>query len=218
MNAPLSVNIPPPMTLHYRVDARARGIATQGEATLRFRHDGQAYEALLELSGPLLASRTQRSAGAITAEGLAPLRFADRARHEEATHFQREAGKVTFSSNRPDAALQPGAQDRLSVMLQLGAMLAAAPHRYPPGTGIALQTASAREADTWVFQVRETEALDLPGGRVEAVRLVRPPRHEYDLRIELWLAPGLDYAPVRVRLTQPNGDWVDQQWSSTDRG
>jgi hypothetical protein len=38
------------------------------------------------------------------------------------------------------------------------------------------------------------------------------------VKVELWLAPGAAYAPVRLRLTQPNGDWVDQQWSSTDRG
>ena len=51
-----------------------------------------------------------------------------------------------------------------------------------------------------------------------AVRLTRAPRKEYDVKVELWLAPGAAYAPVRLRLTQPNGDWVDQQWSSTDRG
>jgi hypothetical protein len=28
----------------------------------------------------------------------------------------------------------------------------------------------------------------------------------------------MDYVPVRLRLTQPNGDSVDQQWSFTDRG
>jgi hypothetical protein len=27
----------------------------------------------------------------------------------------------------------------------------------------------------------------------------------------------MDYVPVRIRLTQANGDYVDQQWSSTDR-
>jgi hypothetical protein len=53
---------------------------------------------------------------------------------------------------------------------------------------------------------------------VQAVRLLRNPRKEYDVKVELWLAPGAAYAPVRLRLTQPNGDWVDQQWSSTDRG
>jgi hypothetical protein len=32
----------------------------------------------------------------------------------------------------------------------------------------------------------------------------------------VWLAPGKAYAPVRLRLTQPNGDWADHQWSATD--
>ena len=50
------------------------------------------------------------------------------------------------------------------------------------------------------------------------LKLTRSPRKEYDIKVELWLAPGMDYVPVRLRLTQPNGDSVDQQWSSTDRG
>ena len=37
------------------------------------------------------------------------------------------SGRISFSNNAPDAALQAGAQDRLSVLLQLGAMLAADP-------------------------------------------------------------------------------------------
>jgi hypothetical protein len=36
--------------------------------------------------------------------------------------------------------------------------------------------------------------------------------------VELWLAPGRDYAPVRLRLTNPDGGTVDQRWASTDRG
>ena len=43
-------------------------------------------------------------------------------------------------------------------------------------------------------------------------------RKEYDQVVELWLAPRMDYAPVRLRLTNPNGDTVDQRWSSTDKG
>jgi hypothetical protein len=35
--------------------------------------------------------------------------------------------------------------------------------------------------------------------------------------VELWLGTAMDYVPVRVRLTQANGDYVDQQWASTDR-
>jgi hypothetical protein len=35
--------------------------------------------------------------------------------------------------------------------------------------------------------------------------------------VELWLAPALDDLPVRIRLTQSNGDEVDMVWSSTEK-
>jgi hypothetical protein len=210
--------IPKPMRLRYKVAAQAKGIAVNGEGQLQWRHDGATYEAVLEVSAAFLPKRVQRSNGRVTAQGLEPERFSDRARNEEAAHFERDQGKVSFSSNKPDAPLMAGAQDRLSVMLQLGAMIAAAPQKFPPGTSISIQTASTRDAEPWVFVIEAAEQLQLPGGTVAALRLTRAPRREFDQKVELWLAPGMDYVPVRLRLTQPNGDWVDQQWSSTDRG
>jgi hypothetical protein len=210
--------IPKSVRLRYKVAAQAKGIAVNGDGQLQWRHDGASYEAVLEVSAAFLPKRVQRSNGRITAQGLEPERFSDRARHEEAAHFERDQGKVSFSSNKPDAPLLAGAQDRLSVMLQLGAMIAGDPSKFPPGTSISVQTASTREAEPWTFVVEATEQLQLPGGMVTALRLTRAPRREFDQKVELWLAPGMDYVPVRLRLTQPNGDWVDQQWSSTDRG
>lgn len=202
----------------YQVQARYRGFTVAGQAELLWRHDGSNYEARLETSAPMLPARIQRSTGRITAEGLAPLRFSDRARSEEAAHFDREAGKVMFSTNRPEAALLPGAQDRLSVLLQLGALIAGDPARFGPGTDITVQTAGTREADLWLFTVEGEEELALAGGAVRGLKLTRLPRKEFDQKLELWLGPGLDYAPVRLRLTQPNGDWLDLQWSATDKG
>ena len=97
-------------------------------------------------------------------------------------------------------------------------MIAGAPSMFPAGTDFTVQSASTKEAEPWTFTVHPAETLALPGGQVRAVLLTRNPRRQYDVKVELWLAPGADYAPVRLRLTQPNGDWVDQQWSSTDRG
>ena len=77
---------------------------------------------------------------------------------------------------------------------------------------------SEREADQWLFTVEGEEELQLPGGALRALKLVRNPRKEFDQKVELWLAPGMDYVPVRLRLTQANGDWLEQQWSGTDRG
>ncbi|MCM2251911.1 MAG: DUF3108 domain-containing protein [Ramlibacter sp.] len=207
-----------PVHLRYAVVATVRAQAAAGQAELVWRHDGERYEARLAVSAPPQPTRTQRSAGRIGAEGLAPLRFSDKARAEEAAHFQREAGKVTFSSNKPEAVLLAGAQDRLSVLLQLGAMLAGAPGKFPVGTVIAVQTAGTRDADTSVFIVEQDEKLELPGGTVDAVKLTRGPRREFDPALEVWLARSMDYVPVRLRLTQPNGDSVDYQWSSTDKG
>lgn len=210
--------VPGPVRLQYRVEVRRGGLSLEAHSYLHWRHDGESYEARLEVSAPLLRTRTQNSTGRITAQGLAPLRFSDKGRTEEATHFERDQGKLSFSTNRPDAPLLPGAQDRLSVLVQLGAVIAGAPAKYTAGTSITLQTAGTREAEPWVFIVEGEEQLVLPGGKVEALKLTRSPRKEYDVKVELWLAPGMDYVPVRLRLTQPNGDSVDQQWSSTDRG
>ena len=213
-----SFAIPGSVRLNYEVTSRTRGVRLDAKAQLLWRHDGSQYDARWEAKGLAANDRVQRSAGRITAQGLAPTRFSDKgARSEEAAHFQRDKGVITFSTNRPEAPLQPGAQDRLSVMLQLAALIAAAPSRYPPSTTITLQTAGTREADSWLFTVDEPEQLELPGGRVLALKLSRAPRQAFDQKVELWLGIGMDYAPVRLRLTGPNEDWVDQLWSGTDK-
>lgn len=209
--------IPGPVRLRYGVTGQSRGTSWQADGELLWRHDGSSYEARLAYGSPLLPSRSQQSTGRITAEGLAPGRFSDKGRGEQATHFERDRGSLVFSSNAPEALLLPGAQDRLSVFLQLAAMVAAEPAKFPGGTTITLQTAGTRHAEPWLFTVEGDEMLVLPGGTVATRKLVRTPRHEWDIRVELWLGHAMDYVPARIRLTQPNGDFVDQQWASTDR-
>ena len=109
-------------------------------------------------------------------------------------------------------------QDRLSVLLQLGAIVGGAPQRYPVGSSVAVYTASVDEAEVWVFEVDEmlaTEAAQLPpevtqGGTQPTIKLTRKPRREFDSRVEIWLAPAVQWLPVRMRITQANGDYTDQ--------
>ncbi len=213
-----NIRIAPPQRLHYQIAARLRGVPVTAQGELHWRHDGASYEARMEVNLPLLPRRMQHSAGRLTDAGLAPRRYSEKVRSEEATHFEHDKGRIIFSSNRPEAALAAGAQDRLSLLMQLGAMIAGAPGRYRPGIELTIAVAGTREAEPWLFTVEAEEELALPGGTVKSLRLVRLARREFDQKVELWLAPGMDYAPVRLRLTQPNGDWLDQQWSATDRG
>jgi hypothetical protein len=156
------------------------------------------------------------STGALTTTGLAPKRYGDKIRSETAAHFERDRGRVVFSANTPEAVLLPGAQDQLSVFLQLAAMLAAEPQRYPPGSTISMQTVGTRIAEPWTFTIDAAETLTLPGGEQQSLRLTRLPRREYDQKVEIWLAPALAYLPARIRITQSNGDFIDQQWRSTE--
>ncbi|MCW5235600.1 DUF3108 domain-containing protein [Verminephrobacter eiseniae] len=212
---PAPVQIPAPTRLAYEVSGQARQFTYSARAELLWQHDGSRYEARQEISAFLLGTRAQSSVGRITPQGLRPERFSDRARSEQVAHFDHDRGRVSFSASTPEAAVDPGAQDRLSIFIQLGALLAADPGRFAPGAGITLTSVSARSADRWTFTVEGAETLDLPAGPTPTLKLQRRPRHGHDQRAELWLAPALGHLPARIRLTQANGDYADLRLRSS---
>jgi hypothetical protein len=203
--------------LKYQVQGQAKGFNYWATAELNWQQDGKAYDARLEVSAFLLGSRVQSSKGTLGPEGIMPTRFSDKTRSELAAHFQRDKGIISFSANSPDAPLLKGAQDRLSVVLQLSSLLAADPTRFPTGTMLSFQTVSQREAEVWQFLVEKEEMLQLPFGEINAIKLNRRPRREFDQQIEIWFAPTLSYLPVRLRITNANGDFVDQLLSKAEK-
>jgi hypothetical protein len=96
-------------------------------------------------------------------------------------------------------------------------MLGGDPNRFPAGTQIPFQAIGPRSSESWTFVMGETEVQALPGGSITAIKLVRAPVGDHDPRVEVWLAPEMAYMPVRIRLTQGNGDFVEQQWSGTQK-
>ncbi len=209
-----SLQLPKAVRLNYDIMGQSRGLSYRASGVLDWQHDDKRYDARMVASVFLLGSRSLSSQGEVTADGLAPTRFADKSRSEQAAHFQPDKGKITFSANTPDAPWQRGAQDRLSVFFQLAGMLAGQPERLPPGTHIPVYTAGARSADIWTFVVDGSDQLKLPAGDIAAIKLTRQSRADYDQTVELWFAPALSYWPVRIKVTQRNGDFVDQQLAS----
>jgi outer membrane biosynthesis protein TonB len=210
-DAPVPVQLPDPARLSFAVTGQAKRFNYSANAELAWRHANGQYQASQEVSLFLLGSRSQASEGRITAQGLEPRRFNDKARKEQSAQLDFDQRLAHFSAGAPDAAIAPGAQDRLSVFLQLSALLAAAPQRYPKGTQISFITVSARRADRWTFRVGDTETLDLPAGSTQALRLDKVAAAGDDQQASLWLAPSLQYLPVRIRLAQDNGDFADLQ-------
>ena len=212
-----AVQLPDSVLLQYKMTGTSKGLNYQADAELGWTNADIRYEAFMKISALFLGSRSMTSAGVITPTGLAPTRFADKFRTELAAHFEAKKGKITFSANTPDAPWLEGAQDRVSVFIQLGGMLAAKPADFPPGSEITLYTVGPRDADTWTFLVEAEETLPLAGQDMATLRLVRKPRREFDQRVEIWFAPSLGYLPVRNRITQSNGDFIDQKLSKVVR-
>lgn len=209
---PLPPAQPPASTrLDYAVTGRIKGIGYNAEGQLDWTLADGRYSARMEMKVFLLGSRVQTSTGRVGPAGLSPERFADRSRSEKAAHFDAEQNRIRFSNNAPDAVLQPGAQDRLSLFLQIAGLLQARPQAYASGQTIEMQVAGTGDADIWRFEVGDEVTLPLPAGEVRARLLKRLPRKEFDSTVEIWLAPGLQHLPVRLRVTQANGDMADQQ-------
>ena len=176
---------------------------------LDWRQDGERYEARLALKVLFRTIRAQTSSGRIVAGALAADRFSESRRQEQAAELRRDDGRVDFSNGAPSAALQPGAQDRLSVVMQLGALLAADPARHPPGSRIPMQVVGVKDAEDWTFEVLDDATVTVPAGDFRARHLIRTPRRPDDYRLDIWLAPELGFLPVQMRQTQRNGDVVD---------
>ena len=208
--------VPGSVRLRYNVTGAKDRLAYTARAELLWLQDGSTYEARLEVGAFLIGSRQFTSTGRITADGLEPLAYVDKTRTAVRAHFDRDRQRVTFSANTPEAPLQSGAQDRVSVFVQLGSMVAGAPAKYPAGTSISLQIIGPRATEIWVVTVDGEEQLNLPGGELTALKLTRGISRDFDVKTEFWLAPALGYLPARIRFTQANGDYVDQAWRATE--
>ena len=209
--------LPGSARLDYRLSGSAKGLTYHAKGELVWRNTEGSYDARLTVSAFFIGARTMTSTGQVGAEGLAPSRFADKYKTEVAAHFDAAKGQIIFSANTPVLPWVKGAQDRVSVVLQLGGMLAGNPAGFPAGSMISMYTVGPRDADSWTFKVDGEERLALPFGELATVKLSRQPRREYDQKVEIWYAPSLGYLPVRSKITQSNGDYVDQELSAVER-
>ena len=205
-----ATQLPPPMTLRYSV---RQGSAT-GQAALSWQPAGDRYRLTLELSGQ--AALGSDSQGRLGADGLEPERYVEsrRGREQRAVNFQREAGRITFSGPQLQYPLLPGAQDRLSWMLQLPAVLEAAPALRERGSEVLIFVAGTRgDGQVWTFTVQGRHDLEAPAGPVAgALHLRRAAARPYDAQVDVWLDPARHHLPVRVLMQFPpaagGADWT----------
>ena len=201
--------LPPPVLLSYRLTGQDKGLTYHASGELKWQHNETAYDLGLSVKAFLVGTRHWRSQGDITSAGLAPSRFSDSWRNERAAHFDRVQNRVIFSNNAPVAALEAGAQDQISLYVQLAAAMAGEPQRFQPGTRLLLQTATVRDALPWLLTLGPPETLQLNGQAVSTLKWVCQPRNRFDATVEFWVSAQHAWMPVRIRITQVSGSFID---------
>jgi hypothetical protein len=206
----------PSADLNYAIEARQRGFTLGGEALISWRAADGKYSVQADTKSPLLGKILEtRSEGTVDKYGLAPSQFTEKKFHKQATDttFDRNAKSISFSEGKQTYPIVGGEQDRASAAWELTALARATPDKFVPGSEWSFFVAGPRDGDPWTFKVIKREKVDLGGalGEVEALHILRaPPPDSKGQALDLWLAPSLDWYPVRLRFTDDD-DFVEQR-------
>jgi hypothetical protein len=208
---------PPSTRLSYVLTGNYRG-PIDGRARVEWLRSGTRYQVHLDLGiGPSfapLASRRLSSEGRIGEAGLIPRRYEEETRiafrEPQRWHIALDPQQVTLPSGR-SVPRPEGVQDSASQFVQMTWLFTTDPTRLQPGQTIELPLALPRRVEPWLYDVQAAETLFTPIGPIEAVH-VRPRREARpggDLTAEFWVAPTLQYLPVRIVIRQSAEVWLD---------
>ncbi len=211
--APAAHALPPPSALlNYSVHAKRSDGDYQGSGSIRFTRNEDSYSVEGEIKLLFMSLLTFQSSGQIESQGLAPVLYTEKRFRKSATntHFQRDPQLVSFSASTISYARSGMEQDRASIVWQLAALGRGDAAQLAPGAELAVFVAGTRDGDTWHLQVTGEEEIQAAGQTLRAVHVLRQPRPgSYDQKLDIWLAPGLQWYPVKLRFTEANGDVLD---------
>ena len=208
---------PPSTRLSYTLRGDYRG-PVEGQAQVEWLRTGTRYQVHLDVSvGPAFApliSRRISSEGEITPEGLRPRRY-----DEETRLALRAPRRLTIWLDADRVRLPggtelvrpAGVQDSASQFVQMTWLFTTQPEWLQSGRTITMPLALPRRVEPWLYDVLETVTLQTPAGEVQAVHIKprRSGRAGGDLTAEFWVAPSLQYLPVRILIRQDEASYID---------
>lgn len=97
--------------------------------------------------------------------------------------------------------------------MQLSGLVHGAPDVYRPGVAREFFVIDNNSGETWPIATIGDETIRTATGSLETRHFRRLPRRAGDTRrIDIWLAPSLDWLPVRLVQTEPNGTEIELLW------
>ena len=208
------VNIPSSADLNYQIKANQFGLSLDGEAHIKWHADAGKFSLVTEMRAMLVGKILEASSeGAIDEYGLAPAAFAEKRFRKETTKasFNRENKIISFSTSKATYPIIGGEQDRNSAIWQLIGIARGDPAKFKAGSEWPMFVVGQRDADPWIFKVLASEKIRTPLGEMHAMHVLKSTvQGEKGQRVDIWLAPSLEWYPVRLRYTDQDGDYIEQ--------
>lgn len=215
--ASYEVVAPPSVILKYKVQALRDGQVVYGNGKITFQTDGKQYSVDGEAGVLFFTVLNFRSTGEVGQHGIAPVLYSEKRfrKSATATHFQREANLISFSASTNSYLRAGGEQDRASLVWQLAGIGRGNASLFKPDATFDFFVAGVRDGETWQLRVLGQEEIESGDGMTSAWHVVRIPRPgSYEQQLDIWLAPGQQWIPVKLRFTEKNGEYLDMALSS----
>ena len=202
--------------LSYQLTGNYRGPIT-GLAQVEWLRQGRRYQVNLDVQiGPSFApliTRRMSSQGLLGAAGIAPQRYDEETRlifgdpRRQTVLFLGD--QVQLPSGAREPALR-GGQDAASQFVQLTWLFLTGREPLQAGHVVQLPLVLPRKQYAWQYEVLGEELLYTRLGQINTWHL-KPsrPAGGGDLTAEVWLAPSLQYLPVRLQIRQSEDNYVD---------
>lgn len=206
--------------LTYALTGNYRG-PVYGHAQVEWLRKGRDYQVHLDVAvGPSFSpfiTRRMSSQGQLTPDGIAPQRYDEETKlilseARRASIFFLPAEVQLATGVREPAAR--GAQDSASQFVQLTWLFKTGREPLQAGRIVEFPLVLPRKQYRWQYEVLGEEVLDTPMGPVASWH-VKPTRATQaqvgggDLVAEAWLAPSLQYLPVRLVIRQDAQTYID---------
>jgi hypothetical protein len=214
-------HLPPSAKLSYFIRADIKGLNIEGSGLIEWDKSADKFtissETRTPLTGILIA---EKSEGLIESTGLAPEIFSIKRFRKEliTTRLDRKNRQIHYQGNATPSSLEGGEQDRLSVVWQLVSLARTTPTKFSTGSKHKFIVVGPHDSDAWLFNVKKTQRIQTSLGEVDAIQITRLPSESPDAQsMEIWLAPSLDWYPVKIRLSEKNGDYVEQSLEKIEK-
>ncbi|MFG6414744.1 DUF3108 domain-containing protein [Roseateles sp. DC23W] len=206
---PLSTRLTYTLSGHYRGPV-------SGTAQVEWMRQGSSYQVHLDVDLGLV-SRRMSSQGRLTPDGIAPERYDEETR---VLGFSRDPLKVFFLAADVQLAsgvrrpLARGAQDAASQFVQLTWLFLTGREPMQAGRVVTFPLALPRRLYDWQYEVVGEAVLQTPMGPVASWHLrpsaaARQGVSGGDMVAEVWLAPSLQYLPLRLVIRQDEQTYID---------